>query len=272
MVLVSPPPGKSVFYYQDTFSWNAVPGASQYHLSVGTIGVGSTNLFSQNLGSATSQLVQSLPINGSPVYARLWTLFAGIWQYNDYIYSAASSPKANLTYPPPGFTLIGPSQPFSWTPGDGGAQYHIYLGSKGVGSSDIFTINTGTATSQLVTNIPSTGQPLYARLWTLLAGVWQYNDYTFGLDKGAMVSPVQRSTLKGSTILFQWDYTADTQFHLYVGTTGVGSSNRFSLNVGNARTQSVLGLPTDGSTLYVRLWTLISGVWQFNDYIYTTGI
>jgi hypothetical protein len=28
-------------------------------------------------------------------------------------------------------------------------------------------------------------------------------------------------------------------------------------------------LPTDGRTLYVRLWSLVSGAWQFNDYTYT---
>jgi len=31
---------------------------------------------------------------------------------------------------------------------------------------------------------------------------------------------------------------------------------------------TVSGLPANGSTLYVRMWSKISGVWQFNDYVY----
>jgi hypothetical protein len=30
-------------------------------------------------------------------------------------------------------------------------------------------------------------------------------------------------------------------------------------------------LPTDGSTLYVRLWSQIGGAWQYADYSYKTA-
>ena len=32
--------------------------------------------------------------------------------------------------------------------------------------------------------------------------------------------------------------------------------------------QTVAGLPTGGSTIYVRLWTLLQGQWHYNDYTY----
>ena len=32
---------------------------------------------------------------------------------------------------------------------------------------------------------------------------------------------------------------------------------------------TVTGLPVDGRTLYVRLWSVIGGVWSFTDYTYT---
>jgi hypothetical protein len=32
---------------------------------------------------------------------------------------------------------------------------------------------------------------------------------------------------------------------------------------------SLTGLPTNGSTVYVRLWSLANATWQYNDYIYT---
>ena len=39
-------------------------------------------------GLVTSQAVSGLPANGSTIYVRLWTLLAGVWQYNDYSYTA----------------------------------------------------------------------------------------------------------------------------------------------------------------------------------------
>ena len=45
---------------------------------------------------------------------------------------------------------------------------------------------------------------------------------------------------------------------------------QFGRIVGGASTSyTATGLPTDGRTLYVRLWSLVSGIWQFNDYTYT---
>ena len=35
-----------------------------------------------------------------------------------------------------------------------------------------------------------------------------------------------------------------------------------------ATSQSVSGLPTDGRTLYVTLWTHLAGIYQENDYVY----
>ena len=30
-------------------------------------------------------------------------------------------------------------------------------------------------------------------------------------------------------------------------------------------------LPTDGSTVYVTLWSLVGGQWYYNEYTYTSG-
>ncbi len=37
----------------------------------------------------------------------------------------------------------------------------------------------------------------------------------------------------------------------------------------NRTTVTVAGLPTNGNTVYVRLWSLINGAWQYIDYTYT---
>jgi len=58
---------------------------------------------------------------------------------------------------------------------------------------------------------------------------------------------------------------------VHVGTTGVGSANlgAYPNPASTATTATVNGLPSNGSTVYVRLYTQINGVWQPNDYQYT---
>jgi hypothetical protein len=59
-----------------------------------------------------------------------------------------------------------------------------------------------------------------------------------------------------------------TRYWLDIGTT-LGSNNLGGYNPGTALTKTVGGLPTNGTTVYVRLWTLLGGVWQSDDSTYT---
>src|SRR5437867_12320380 len=84
----------------DLFSWSAGAGATQYSMSVGTTGVGSFNLYSQGQGTNLSATVNGLPVDGSPVYVRLWTQLGGGtgWQFNDYTYTAAMTVAGRRTW------------------------------------------------------------------------------------------------------------------------------------------------------------------------------
>jgi hypothetical protein len=53
------------------------------------------------------------------------------------------------------------------------------IGSTGVGSYDLFNSTPITATQASVTNLPTNGETLYARLYSLINGAWQYHDYTY---------------------------------------------------------------------------------------------
>ena len=122
-------------------------------------------------------MVSNLPAGGATVYVRLWSLLGGAWVYTDYTY--ATGGKASLTSPTPGTSLTGPSVTFTWDAGTGVTQYHLYVGTIGAGSSNLFSLNTGSNRSQLVTNLPVNGAAIYVRLWSLLGGVWVYTDYTY---------------------------------------------------------------------------------------------
>jgi hypothetical protein len=105
----------------------------------------------------------------------------------------------------------------------------------------------------------------------MIAGVWQYADYTYTIASPApatMSSPTSGSTLTGSTVAFSWTSGGQvTLYDLHVGTTGVGSTNIFVGTV-SGQSVSVSGIPVTGGTLYVRLYSLIDGAWQFVDYTY----
>jgi hypothetical protein len=74
--------------------------------------------------------------------------------------------------------------------------------------------------------------------------------------------------LGGATVTFTWSAgSSATAYWLDVGSLQ-GQANLFDQNVGLATSQTVSGIPTNGSTVYVRLWTTFGGAWQLNDYTY----
>jgi hypothetical protein len=98
--------------------------------------------------------VTGLPTNGATLYVRLFSAtgpnFSGA-TYNDYTYTASGTPvPAVLTSPTPGTKLSGSSVMFTWTAGSGVSTYGLWLGSA-----------------------------VYARMWSMINGVWQSNDYTY---------------------------------------------------------------------------------------------
>ena len=274
-VLTTPTPGSTLSSTTVTFGWTTGSGVSQYWLYVGTTGAGSNNVFSASTGTTTSATVSNLPSNGSTVYVRLHSLIAGAWQFNDYTYTAMTGGvKAVLTTPTPGSTLSSTTATFGWTTGSGVSQYWLYVGTTGAGSNNVFSASTGTTTSATVSNLPSNGSTVYVRLHSLIAGAWQFNDYTYtamtGGVKAVLTTPTPGSTLPATTVTLGWTTGSGvSQYWLYVGTTGAGSNNVFSASTGTTTSATVSNLPSDGSTVYVRLFSLIAGAWQFNDYTYT---
>jgi uncharacterized protein YkwD len=83
--MTSPTNGSTLPPTSVVFRWTAVSGASQYYMYIGT-SPGSNNMLSASLGTATSVSIRGYPSNGTMIYVRLWTLYGGSWQYNDYSY------------------------------------------------------------------------------------------------------------------------------------------------------------------------------------------
>ena len=76
------------------------------------------------------------------------------------------------------------------------------------------------------------------------------------------------STFPGSSVTFNWSAgTNALEYWLYIGTSQ-GSGNMFSRSMGLGRSITLSGFPTDGRTIYVRLWTRFASGWQYTDYSY----
>ena len=269
-VMIGPVPGSTLSGASVTFTWSAVSGASAYWLDVGS-SQGQANIFGQNVGLGTSQTVNGIPTDGSTVYVRLWTLVGGAWQSNDYTYKAGGGNiKAVMLLPAPTTALGGASVTFTWSAATGASAYWLDVGSS-QGQPNIFTQNAALTTNLTVNGIPTNGSIVYVRLWTLLGGAWQYNDYTYKASGGttaAITAPAPTSVLTGSSVTFTWSAaTGAAAYWMDVG-TAAGGANLYGQNVGLATSQTVTGLPTGGSTIYVRLWTLLQGQWHYNDYTY----
>ena len=90
---------------------------------------------------------------------------------------------------------------------------------------------------------------------------------------GVIDSPVPGSTLTSSTVIFEWAQTPGiaTAYIFSVGDKGPGTIDIFDSGQTAGHGFSVKNLPTDGRTLYVRLWSFANGSWYHppQDYTYT---
>jgi hypothetical protein len=170
----------------------------------------------------------------------------------------------------PSSALSGSSVTFTWSTVSGAVVYWLNVATV-AGGSNLYNQSSGLTTSQTVTGLPSDGSTIYVRLWTGSTSGYQYNDYTFKASGGAkavITAPAASSTLSGSTVTFTWSAaTGATSYWLDVGTVA-GGFNLYTQGEGLLTSQSVSGLPTGGSTIFVRLWSAINGIWQYNDYTY----
>lgn len=258
-----------------TFDWENV-GAAQYYLDIGS-SQGTNNLYSASQGTNTSKTINELPNNGSTVYVRIWSRINGNWLFNDYTYTAyteaVSNEPAKITNPVNGSTFTATAVTFDWE-NVGATQYYLYIGTIR-GSSNLYSGSQGTNTSKTVNGLPSNGSTVYVRIWSQIDHSWLFNDYAYSTytevvsnEPAKITNPANGSTFTSTTVTFEWENVGAAQYYLYIGTSE-GDNNLYANSQGTNTSKSISGLPSDGSTVYVRIWSKIDGNWLFNDFIYT---
>ena len=179
-----------------------------------------------------------------------------------------------LTSPPLHSTLDGPAVTFEWKANNQVVtKWWLYVGSR-TGAWDLYnSADLGTGTSVHIPGLPTDGRMLFVRLWYQIGGLWQFTDAQFTaatLLAPMVMSPIPGSMLNSSDATFQWmNNQSRTQWWLYIGSK-IGARDIYNSGaLGTNVSHSVSGLPTDGRTLYTRLWYRSRGFWQFADFQYT---
>ncbi len=261
-----------------TFQWCVQPGATNYWVDIGSAQYGNNYLQTGSLpGSTFSVTTNNLPTDGSTVYVTWWYFVNGAWSNTEYQYTAfgGGSTKGVITSPTPGSTLTGSSQLFSWTPGSQSTAYWIDAGSTQGGNQYFQSGNIGNVTSYTVPNLPTNGSTVYITLYSLVNGQWLYNEYQYTAyspsgSQGVLTTPPPGSTLTSTTVTFQWTLgMGATNYWLDAGNVAGGNQYFQSGPLGNVNQVTVSGLPNDGSTIYVTLYSLVGGQWLPNAYTYT---
>ena len=108
------------------------------------------------------------------------------------------------------------------------------------------------------------------RLWYRIGGFWEFTDELFTAATFAapsLTSPLPHSTLESSSLTFEWTSSGQAvdDWWLYLGSNPGASDLYSSGSLGIHTSVNVSGLPTDGRTIYIRLWYRIGGLWHFVD-------
>ena len=278
-IVESPAPNSTLIGSAVTFQWTPSDPATAYWIDVGSAAGGNQYYQSGSLGTSTrSATITGLPTNGSTVYATMYSLIGGQWVSNTYTYAGfnVALHKGVITSPVPSSSLSGNSVTFSWTAGPGATAYWLDAGNVAGGSQYHQSENLGNVLTTTVNGLPTDGSTVYVILYSLVNGQWLNNAYTYtafnnATHEGVITTPVPSSTLSGNSVAFSWTAgTGATAYWLDAGSSAGGNQYHQSGNMGNVLTTTVNGLPTNGSTVFVTLYSLVNGQWISNADIYTS--
>lgn len=245
--------------------WTSVPRAQAYYLYVGSA-PGGKDIVNTGETQALSYDVRRLP-RAKTLYARLHTKADGVWRSVDLTFRLR--PVATLLDPVDGESEVDTRQPVRWTAVDGAEAYYLYVGSA-AGKKDLLDSREIRATEFRMDTLPA-GRVVYVRLHTKHGGVWRYVETSIRTKGVAYLdNAAVNSGLFSPDQAFTWQpYAGATKYYVYVG-TGVGLKDIHSsgetiateFRIPPHRAQVV----ASDQTVYVRLYSLVDGKWQFVDY------
>lgn len=177
---------------------------------------------------------------------------------------AMDSPE--LLLPAQDADVVGETARFEWS--DSGAETNLWALWVGTtpGGRDIFQKSTD-KTFVTVTNLPANGSTLYARLYTKPGTTWNLvSEHSFTSQAGPeILLPVENAQLNSSSTSIEWTDNGGSidTWALWAGTSPGGRDIHNRVETGTSA--MITNLPQDGSTVYVRLYSLVQGIWSLVD-------
>jgi PKD repeat protein len=183
---------------------------------------------------------------------------------------------ASLTYPTAGQTNVSTLTPFGWADIPAGQGYQLWIGTKrGDGSLLKSGLLSASTSTYKVPALP-TGQTLWARLYTEVAGNWDnYQDITFTVtgNRVAFAYPTAGQQNINTITPFSWSPATNAQaYQLTIGTKpGLADLVNSGILAANVTTYREPALPT-GKTLYAKIVAKIAGSWtDYQAISFTAG-
>ena len=269
-VLISPAPSSVLAGPKVTFTWSAATGSSGYSFRLGSKR-GVNDLYASGLTTKTSVTAANLPINGETIYGRLYTYFGSSQKYTDYVFTAETA--AVLTSPAPSAVFAIPEVKFTWSAGAPSSSYSFRLGTT-LGANDVYASGVTTETSVTALNLPTNGETIYARLYTYFASNVVYADYVFTAPTAtlaALTLPAPGTVLAGSTVKFTWSSGTGSSGYSFRLGTSLGANDLLASGVTTKTSVTVNNLPTNGETIYARLYTYFGSAYAYTDYVFSAA-
>jgi hypothetical protein len=295
--IYTPTPSSNIADDTITFTWGGDTNAYGFVLDVGT-SVGAENIWAGAVLGAEvyEKEVKYIPMDGNTLYVRLWTTNTSGWtpgtySYEDVTYtrSTISYTNAALTSPDPNtVTVLLDTQPLEWSdPNDLNNNYWVFTCSNDDDNCDGGlnyydsgalgeNVTTATATD---TNDYGDSATVYVTLGTNNQGSYKWVHYEFesmpsSATKATMSSPSPGATLTSTSQLFSWNAGTDADnYALTCGSTVGNDDYHNSTELSSATlSHTCNNLPENGSTIHVRLYTVIGANYAwYNDYTYTAS-
>lgn len=269
-VFTYPLAGTLKFDPRQPFTWTATADSQGYYLRVGTTPGGQDLINTSTLANTVMSYKPRSPLPpGQPLYARISTKLNNAWWHSDITFQAIPLP-ATFTYPLDGALKVDARRAFGWTPVAGATGYYLKIGTS-PGEKDVFSSGAlaGDITSYLVVPRLPPGTTLYARISTLIAGTWWYNDISFqAIPRPAVfTSPVDGAMHFDWRQAVKWTTVTEAEaYYLKIGTTAGGQDLVSSGTLAASATSFTLTKPLPaGQTLYARISTKLDDTWWFND-------
>jgi hypothetical protein len=158
------------------FAWSTVTGADAYVLHVGTSD-GAFDVAALFVTQA-SAVVNTAP-SGVTLHARVFARVAGEFIPGPSITFTAAAPAvltSSLLSPASGEAVSAPHE-FTWTVADGAEAYVLHVGTSD-GAFDVAALFVQNGTSVTVTEPLAPGATYFARVWSLVNGVWHVGPTT----------------------------------------------------------------------------------------------